>query len=118
MPKLLLVVHNLNTGQDIVHEFCESDFAFELVEVILMPRVTIVQLWYLMPEFEKFSLSVTFLNNYFATCVSFSIPFIVETFDKTAGEASLGATASQTSRGTGLSRVGGSKRSLERERSF
>ena len=30
--KRLLVVHNLKTGQDIVHEFCETDFAFELVE--------------------------------------------------------------------------------------
>ena len=29
---LLLVVHNLKTGQDIVHEFCETDFAFKLVE--------------------------------------------------------------------------------------
>ena len=32
LSKLLLVVHNLKTGQDIVHEFCETDFAFELVE--------------------------------------------------------------------------------------
>ena len=32
MSKLLLVFHNLKTGQDIIHEFCESDFAFELVE--------------------------------------------------------------------------------------
>ena len=32
MSKLLLLVHNHKTGQDIVHEFCESDFAFELVE--------------------------------------------------------------------------------------
>ena len=30
--KRLLIVHNLRTGQDIVHEFCDSDFAFELVE--------------------------------------------------------------------------------------
>ena len=30
--KRLLVVHNLKTGQDIVHEFCDTDFAFELVE--------------------------------------------------------------------------------------
>ena len=32
MSKFLLVVHNLKTGQDIVHEFCETYFAFELVE--------------------------------------------------------------------------------------
>ena len=32
LSKLLLVVHNIKTGQDIVHEFCETDFAFELVE--------------------------------------------------------------------------------------
>ena len=32
MSKLLLLVHNLKTGQDIIHEFCESDVAFELVE--------------------------------------------------------------------------------------
>ena len=32
VSKLLLVVHNLKTGQDIVHEFCETDFAFKLVE--------------------------------------------------------------------------------------
>ena len=32
MSKLLRVVHNFKTGQDIVHEFCETDFAFELVE--------------------------------------------------------------------------------------
>ena len=30
--KRLLIVHNLRTGQDIVHEFSDSDFAFELVE--------------------------------------------------------------------------------------
>ena len=30
--KRLLVIHNLKTGQDIVHEFCDTDFAFELVE--------------------------------------------------------------------------------------
>ena len=30
--KRLLIVHNLRAGQDIVHEFCDSDFAFELVE--------------------------------------------------------------------------------------
>ena len=30
--KRLLIVHNLKTGEDIVHEFCDSDFAFELVE--------------------------------------------------------------------------------------
>ena len=30
--KRLLIVHNLRTGQDVVHEFCDSDFAFELVE--------------------------------------------------------------------------------------
>ena len=32
MSKLLRVVHNFKTGQKIVHEFCETDFAFELVE--------------------------------------------------------------------------------------
>ena len=32
LSKLLLVVHNIKTGQDIVHEFCDTDFAFELVE--------------------------------------------------------------------------------------
>ena len=32
LMKRLLIVHNLRTGQDIVHEFCDSDFAFELVE--------------------------------------------------------------------------------------
>ena len=32
MSKLLLVVHNLKTGQDIVHEFCETDFAYALLE--------------------------------------------------------------------------------------
>ncbi len=32
LSKLLLVVHNIKTGQDIIHEFCETDFAFELVE--------------------------------------------------------------------------------------
>ena len=31
MSQLLFVVHNLKTGQDIVHEFCDSDFALELV---------------------------------------------------------------------------------------
>ena len=30
--KRLLIVHNLKTGQDIIHEFCDMDFAFELVE--------------------------------------------------------------------------------------
>ena len=30
--KRLLIVHNLKPGEDIVHEFCDSDFAFELVE--------------------------------------------------------------------------------------
>ena len=30
--KRLLIVCNLRTGQDIVHKFCHSDFAFELVE--------------------------------------------------------------------------------------
>ena len=32
LSKRLLVVHNLQTGQSIIHEFCETDFAFELVE--------------------------------------------------------------------------------------
>ena len=32
LSKLLLVVHNIKTGQDIIHKFCETDFAFELVE--------------------------------------------------------------------------------------
>ena len=30
--KRLLIVHNIITGQDIVHEFCETDFAIEIAE--------------------------------------------------------------------------------------
>ena len=30
--KRLLIVHNLKTGQDIIHKFCDMDFAFELAE--------------------------------------------------------------------------------------
>ena len=27
-----MIVHNLTTGQDIIHDFSDMDFAFELVE--------------------------------------------------------------------------------------
>lgn len=30
--KRLLVVHNFKTCQDIIHEICEHDFVFEMVE--------------------------------------------------------------------------------------
>ena len=32
VTKRLLVIHNLVTGQSIIHEFSDTDFAFELVE--------------------------------------------------------------------------------------
>ena len=30
--KRLLIVHNIVTGQDIVHDFCDKDIAIEIVE--------------------------------------------------------------------------------------